>query len=801
MKFPLSWLKEYIKLDLPTGELSRILTMAGIEVDAILKEPFSFDKVVVGKVKAVQKHPNADKLCVATVFDGTHDYQVVCGALNCREGMKTAFAVIGATLTDAEGKPFKIKNTKIRGVESFGMLCSSSELNLPEANHDGIIELPESAKEGTELSELFSDSVFEVAITPNLGHCANLIGIARELSAATNEPYTIPKVHVKEDLGEPIQNLAKVEVLDKAKCPRYTCRVIKNVKIGPSPAWLKKRIEAAGLRSINNVVDITNYILIETGHPLHAFDYDKLAGHQIIVRSATEGERFVTLDGKERILNKENLLICDRDNPVALAGVMGGLNSEVSDNTVNVLLESAYFTPVNIRRSSKQSGLITDASQHFVRGTDPNNCPYALDRATMLIQEIADGKVASGIIDIKEGPFVEKTLNCRLKRVNDVLGLQLSLGEVESIFQRLGFSPKSNNLDVITVKVPTNRVDITGEIDLVEEVARIYGYDNFTRHPAVFHASTLPHSPIFLFERQIRTRLIAEGLQEFLTCDLIGPTLLSYIEENAIPKDSIIQVLNPTSIEQSALRPSLLPGLLQVVKYNIDHQNRNIAGFEIGKIHFKVGEQYKEQSVAGIILTGENHPQNWGVTASSYDFYDIKGVVETILKELGIDNVRFKENALNMFHTGRQAAVFVGTLAVGSIGEIHPTLQRRLDITQRIYYAELNLHDLFQVKKELFKFEELPIYPSSERDWTITLAEETPILDVFDIINKGGSRYLEEVTLLDIYRSDKLGKERKNATFHFVYRDRSKTIEQEVVDAEHERLTKQVLNALGKVVI
>lgn len=800
MKLPLSWLKEYTTLTQPPIEIAKSLTMAGMEVESIEKAALSFQQVVVGLVQAVEKHPNADKLCVATVTDGKDSFQVVCGAPNCRAGLKTAFAKLGAILMDEEGKQFKIKNTKIRGIESFGMLCSAKELKVSDAD-DGILELPPHLEPGLDLSDYFTDVVFEVAITPNLGHCASIIGAARELSAVNNEKMHYPKVEVKEDLGKSIQEFAKVKVIDTEGCPRYTCRVIRDVKVGPSPEWLKNRLEACGLRSINNVVDITNYVLLEMGHPLHAFDFDKLKGGQIIVRSAQEGEQFTTLDEKERKLTTSNLLICDAERPVAIAGVMGGMNSEVGNDTVNVLLESAYFDPKKIRKSSRQLGLLSDASKHYERGTDPNNLAYVLDRATMLIQSLADGKVASGIIDVKARDFPKKVIRCRLSRVNALLGSHFGLSEVEGIFRRLGFEVLSDNQEVLTVTVPTYRNDILVEVDLVEEVARIYGYENFTAESPKFHESQIPHAPIFLFEREMRSRLMALGLQEFLTCDLISPTILDTIEDQNINPESIVHVLNPTSIDQSVLRPSMLPGLLQLVKYNIDHQNHDISGFEIGKIHYKKEDQYKEQSVAGVILSGKSRPHHWEFKPYDLDFYDLKGIVESILKELGIDNIRFKENALSTFHSGRQAAIFAGTLAVGSLGEVHPKIQRKIDVPQRILYAELNLHDLFQVRKDEFKMVELPFYPGSERDWTLTLDEETPISEVLDKIQLIRSDVLEKVSILDVYRSDKLGNKRKNVTFNFLYRDREKTISQETVDAEHDRVTKEVLNALGKVVI
>jgi phenylalanyl-tRNA synthetase beta chain len=845
MKIPLSWLRDYIDLDLAPTQIANILTSAGLEVDDVETTSPGFEKVIVGEVTHVEKHPNADKLCVATVSNGGETFQVVCGAPNCRAGLKTAFAVVGAVLKDEKGQPFKVKHAKLRGVESAGMLCSSEELGLGNES-DGIIEFADHIKVGTDIAEMYADVIFNISLTPNLNYCSSVIGVARELSAMTGKPFKLPSVHFKEAESEQIQQLVDVKVEDSEGCPRYACRMIKDVQIQSSPDWIKNRLLAAGIRPINNIVDITNYILIESGHPLHAFDYDKLEGHGIIVRSAKEGERFVTLDEKERKLEAGDLLICDKKNPIALAGIMGGLNSEVGETTKNVLLEAAYFHPGRIRKTSKHLGLQTEASRRFERGADPNGVLFALDRAAVLLTEIAGGKVAKGVVDVKATHFPEKTIACRLTRINNILGTQLSVSEVETIFKHLKFVHKWDGKDTFNVTIPTYRVDVGAEIDLIEDVARVYGYNNISRTASPYFPSTIPNSPLYLFEREIRSRLIAEGLQEFITCDLIGPTLSGIVKEHLyrplvenshldcaktpglscckggnigqydplcsslnpggfratpngnfqleagmMPPEAIISVLNPTSIEQSILRTSLLPGLLQLVKYNIDHQNHNVSGFEIGRIHFKEGDQYKEQTVLGIVLTGKNAPHSWEHPSHDVDFFDLKGILENLF-QIGIHNVTFKPSQFAVFHSGRQAFIHVNNQEIGSIGEIHPMVQRRLDVTQRIQFVELNLQAMLQLRKTGSLMQELPLYPCSERDWTMTVKEETPIQDTLESIQKTASKLLEKVFLLDVYRSDKLGKGNKNVTLRFVYRDNEKTISQEVVEAEHKRIIDKI---------
>jgi phenylalanyl-tRNA synthetase beta chain len=644
------------------------------------------------------------------------------------------------------------------------------------------------------------DSVFEISLTPNLGHCSSVVGVARELAAATGASVVLPTTVLKEDKTLPIADLVSVQVEEPELCPRYACRMIKGLKVGPSPEWLKSRLEACGLRSVNNVVDVTNYVLLEMGQPLHAFDADKLYPSldrcAIIVKSASEGQSFTTLDGKARILNEKDLMICDAVQPVALAGIMGGADSEVTDSTTNVLLESAWFSPGAVRRTSKKLGLMTDASKRFEREIDPNNVVAALDRATSLMQQVAGGNICKGLIDKCAQPPVEKEIACRLSRVNKLLGTQLGVSEIETCFQRLTLGSHWDGQDTFRVRIQTYRNDLKEEVDLIEEVARIYGYDNIRKETTKFSVSDLPHASSFLNEREMRQRLVGEGLQEFLTCDLIGPSIQQIVSENGLQSDAAVHVLNHTSVEQSVLRTSLLPGLLQVVKYNWDHQNPNINGFEIGRIHFKNGEEYIEQSVAGIILSGKSRPHHWDVKPLDYDFFDLKGIIENILCELKIGDAAFKATALSAFHPGRQAGIFVGPLEIGSFGEVHPAVQRRLDVPQRILFAEINLHELFQYRKKDGKMQQIPLYPGSERDWTLTLKDDVPIAAVIDAVYAEPSALLTDFSLLDVYQSDKLGKGLKNVTFRFFYRDSTKTIAQEAVDAEHARIVANATRSL-----
>ena len=797
MKFPLSWLREFVETKLNPQQLAKALTSLGIEVDNVETVGGGFSGVVVAKVISTAPHPDADKLCVATVEDGTETLQVVCGARNCRPGLKTALACIGATLTDEEGETFKIKKGKLRGVESFGMLCAADELGL-SGHADGIIEFSDHLKEGTDVASLYADTIFEVSLTPNLGHCLCLTGIAREVAAFEKLPLKLPTSSVKEEGKNPV----RVTIENRKECPRYACRVIDGVQVGPSPDWMQKRLLESGLRPLNNVVDITNYVLLEGGHPLHAFDLKKLASPEVIVRLAHPGESLETLDGKERVLTEEMLVIADTKQLLAIAGVMGGASSEVQAGTSTVLLESAYFRPGSVRKTAKALGVSTEASRRFERGADPQAVLKALDRAAALMAELAGGTVQGGAIDCREKEFTPLILACRLSRVNGLLGTALSVNEVESLLIRLFFVSTFDGQDTFTVHVPTYRTDVAAEIDLIEEVARLYGYDHIPRAVSRATTSTLTHAPIFLFENEVREKIIAEGLQELLTCDLIGPALLEKIHSAFDPK-RFVTIMNPTSIEQSILRISLMPGLLEVAQRNVDRNNHSLKGFEIGRTHFNTEDFYKEQTVLGLVLTGLSDPSYFDPKSRQVDFYDLKGIIENLLVSLGIIGFTFTPSHLPELHPGRQAVVSVPVsggkkIEVGSLGEVHPAVARRLDVSQKLYFAELNLHDLFAVRPPPAKMEPLQLYPNSERDWTVTVKEELPWQKIIHAIGSTPSPSLGSVQLIDIFRSEKIGKEKKNVTLRLTYRDPERTLAQEEVDREHARLLQTALAQLGE---
>ncbi|HSX12393.1 MAG TPA: phenylalanine--tRNA ligase subunit beta [Rhabdochlamydiaceae bacterium] len=643
---------------------------------------------------------------------------------------------------------------------------------------------------------LGSDTVFEISLTPNLSHCMCVVGVARELAAFLNGKIQRHMIRFKEDPHVLIGSKIAVSIEDAESCHRYSCRLVQEVKVGPSPDWLKNELEKCGVRSVNNVVDIGNYVMLEFGQPLHMFDYDKIAGNKIRISSKVKGS-LVTLDDIERAIPEGALMICDEKRPLAFAGIMGGKFSSVVETTERVLIEAAYFSPTSIRKTSKQLGLRTESVQRFERGIDPQGTLIALERAAELLEKAAGGSVAKGELDKIEKRYVPKVLDCRISRANKLLGTHLSIGEIASYFERLEIKVEAEKADRLTVSIPSYRQDLNHEIDLIEEIARLYGYQNLVpAAPPKHTSSTLTDAPLYLIEKEVREKLIAQELQEFLTCNLISPKLAKLTLEKAFPGLEEIPVLHPRSIDQSILRSSLLPSLLQIVQLNLAFFNKNISGFEVGRIHFKDKDKYVEQAAVGILLTGSASPHHFSSKSRPVDFYDLKGHVENLLETFGIDLPIFERSHLQNFHPGRQCRVKVKDIFIGALGEVHPRHLAELNIEERVYYAELNLHDLLSVKRKSIKMQPLPVYPGSERDWTVTIKDELPIDLISHAIRQVSSPYLEQIELLDLYKSEKIGKDRKNVTLRFFYRDKQKTMEFEEVEKEHARLLAEVAQKL-----
>jgi len=800
MKVPLHWLKEYLPLTQSVEEISEALTSMGLEVEGTEKRSLPFEGVVVAKITAVSPHPNADRLRIATVHDGNDLLQIVCGATNCRPGIKTALAKIGAVLTDADGKKITIKKSKLRDVESYGMLCAAEELGLPHSS-EGILELSEELLEGTNLQDLYSEVILDLSLTPNLGHDLSLIGIARELSAKFALPLRHPKTHVKEDPSRPIGNTLKLDIDAPELCHHYSCRLLRGVRVAPSPEWLKSRLEAAGQKSVNNLVDIGNFVMLETGQPLHIFDADTITNHHLRVTTADKEGSLTLLNETPCTFLKGTLLITDAEKPLAIAGVMGGISSAVSPTTTTIVIESAHFAPSSIRATSKSLGLRSESSYRFERNIDQGGIIHALERAAGLIEDIAGGIADTGILEICSHPVSSRTITCRVGRLNQFLGLQLSQNEVTTLLKRLFMTVSPSDNDLLRVTVPSFRNDLNIEEDLFEEVAKLYGYNNIPKTAARHVSAPFGDAPLFLFEEKVRALMVREGLQECLCCDLISPTEAKLTLEKGMEEASLIHVLHPSSIDQSVLRPSLLPGCLRIARFNQDHGSHHLYSFEIGKIHFREKGHFKERLMTAILLKGLSAPYHFSPKTRSVDFLDLKGIVENLFTSLKIPQPHFEPSHLHSFHPFRQAKLKIGEDCVGVLGEVHPKTLSLLEIKEPLFFAELDLHSMLQYTRKEHLYKEIALYPGSERDWTITVRDTTPLEFLLTTIKSCASTFLRDVYLLDIYQSDQLGPHKKNITLRFFYQDTAHTIQQETVDKEHAKLMQQVAEKISNSVL
>lgn len=785
MKVPISWLKEYIDIS-NLQEISDILTSLGIEVDGIIDETVHFSGVVVGFVRKVTAHPNADRLRIAEVFDGENSFQVVCGAPNCREGIFVAFAKIGACLTDAKGT-WSIKKSKIRDVESQGMLCSLKELRLGE-DHDGILELDETTL-GQDVKDLYADPVLEISLTPNLGHCMSVLGIARELSAALNRPLKKQPITLRALYGNPEMKL-------NIECPHlveeYHLVCVENIQVAPSPKWLVKRLELCGIRSVNNVVDVSNYVLLELGQPLHCFDFDQFSS-SIMTISQTKSDLFLTtLDQVERMLPQDHLAVFNGSQIVAVAGLIGEHQSSVSDLTKKIVIEAACFNPSYVRRAGKSLHLKTDAGYRFERGVDRGMVLSALELAVCLLESFG-GSATWSVCHLEEKK--RHIIQCSPKNMQKILGFSLSENEMIGLLKRLECTVEVQN-DSFFVEVPSYRNDLSQEVDLIEEIARLYGFKNIPRKVAKHYSAQLVESPLFSFETKVRTYLLQEGLQEFLTCDLISHSLAS-----VAPTTGLIHVLSPKSIDYSVLRPSLLPNLLQVAQKNYCQLLKDLAGFEVGKIHLEKEGVFCEQVEVGIILSGYKDPYHYHPRPKVVDFFDLKGIIENLLSCLHITDVVYKQSHHKSLFPGKQAQIQCKGRILGTFGQVHPSSLKEFGMDHEVYFAELHLDELAFASQKEVKVKALPIFPSSERDWTMTVKKETEAHFILAQIQSAAPSILEDVFVLDLFESETLGMDRKNITWRFVYRDLQKTLDITVVDQKHQKLMQIVAEKLSNCIL
>lgn len=786
MKVSLNWLKNYIDIsNYSPLDLKNILTNSGLEVEAIEEIGKSLEGFVVGEVVSKEKHPNADKLSVCKVNDGKEIHQVICGAPNVEAGQKIIFAPLGVVIP---GTGEKLKKAKIRGVESFGMICSEMELGLGE-DHTGIVVLDNNAPVGVPVNEFLglNDFVFEIGITPNRPDALSHIGIARELSAITKKKFVFPKIDFDES-EERIEKYLKVEIENEIDCPRYCARMVRNVKVKESPQWLKNYLTNVGIRPINNIVDVSNFVMLELGQPLHTFDARLIDGGKIIVKNAEDNEKFVTLDGKERILDSSMLMICDAVKKIAIAGVMGGANSEISENTKDVIIESAYFNPKSIRRTSKKLGLSTESSYRFERGVDYKNTLIAANRAAQLIAELAGGEIVGGYIDENPVKFEDVEVELRVSRTNKILGIELSREIISDILQRLGIQVQKSNGDVLICTIPSFRPDLTREIDLIEEVARIYGYDKIPGDSRINFEISIDKIQQRL-EDKIREILTGYGLYE-----VMNNTLLSEDEANFDNLKSV-KILNPISQELSHLRPSLIPGLLKTVALNHRFSEHDLQLYEIGRVMIARKEKvsgvddYLELERLGICLTGKLVDKNWKENAIASDIFYLKGIVEALLEKLALENVNFTSYyaSENEFYS-IEIKTFIGKTYIGSLYKMNENYLKKFDIEKPVYVAEFDLGLLRSLPKSMVVFKRLSNYPKIERDISFFVDNEVPYEKIEKLIWNSADKLLINVYLFDLYFDPKKS-DKKSLAIRLEFQSYEKTLTAEEVDTRVNKIT------------
>ncbi|MGA1842491.1 MAG: phenylalanine--tRNA ligase subunit beta [bacterium] len=794
-----TWLKDYIKVPFTAEELADKLTMVGLEVGGVSGFQRGLDLCKICQIKEIVPHPNADKLCLCNVDTGYHEISVVCGASNMKLGDKVPLALPGAS----PPKIGEIKRTKIRGVSSGGMLCSEWELGLGD-DRSGLMILPAEAPVGKDLADYFniSDKVLDLDITPNRSDCLSHLGIAREIAAMTGETAKLPEIRFPEE-GEAIDNLIEIRIADPDLCFRYVARIITGVTIGPSPSWLAARLESVDIRSINNVVDVTNYVLMETGQPLHAFDYDLIQDKKIIVRPANPKEAFITLDGVERDLDSSMLMIADAGRSIALAGIMGGMESEVTENTKNVLIESALFNPKNTRKTSRKLGLSTEASQRFERGIDPEGVLASANRAVQLILQTAGGKAAKGAVDVYPKRIEKNPIQLRVKRVNMVLGLDLSGDKISGILKNLSFKPLSRRNEEITFLPPSFRQDIFQEEDLIEEVARFYGYD---RIPTTLPAGGIPAGEKLSKNQSIETItreiLVGAGLYEVINFSFTKKLIFDNIkigvnEEISVP----VKIQNPLTEEYDSLRPSVVPGLIQNIAFNLSRQNPDLKIFELSTCFFPSAEKTTrtiERKRLGIAMVGQKQNRSWRIPERYVDYYDLKGLLELLLEGMGIRNYRFEEVTVPWLDEETSIQIMDNDLRFGILGQLSNNVKDVFDMKRPAFVAELDFDHLVKLARPgRYKFQAIPKFPPVLRDLAVVIDDFITYKQVIDLIREEGGELLKDVLLFDIYVGPQIPKGKKSLAFSLTYRSDMRTLTDEKVNDVHQQIFDRLNFELG----
>jgi phenylalanyl-tRNA synthetase beta chain len=769
--------------------------MAGLEVEAVEPHLFGLERVVAGRIESVKQHPKAEHLQVCKVLIPEGTYSVVCGAQNVDEGLIVPFALDGARLADGS----EIHSADIHGVFSQGMLCSEWELGLGE-DASGIMVLDSGLVPGTPLSEALelADTILDIGVTPNRGDCLSVAGVAREVAALFGAAWSLPSVRLK-DIGPPVETLASVTIEDPDLCPRYAARIVQNVTIRPSPIWLRHRLEAQGVRAINNIVDITNFVMMEMGQPLHAFDYHRLDGHCIVVRRARPNETFVTLDGQDHQLQKDMLLICDASRGVALAGIMGGLNSEITPQTNTVLLESAYFQPTATRRTAKTLGLSTESSYRFERGTDPDGVIIALDRAVQLMVELGDGEAARGHLDIYPSPIQREPIPLRVTKTNRFLGLRLSSKEIRQFLESIQLHVRNADEDTLVVDPPSFRPDLTREVDLMEEVARLGGYDRIPSASPTARLATATPAEDQVIRQQAKQTLNSLGFCEIVSYSFINPKAVELLRLADVDRRRrLLPLRNPLSEDQAVMRTTLVPGMLETAAENQRQNNFDLRLFELSKVFFPMEDQELPEERFNLcgLLSGLRRPAGWSEPAVTVDFFDIKGAVETLFFSLGISDIRWSTAPLASYLRPEASAhILVSNTYLGELGQIHPRVMQAFDLKPPVYLFDIDFDLLLEKAVSIRKFQPLPRFPVVNRDLAIVVSNSVAAQDLLDYMEKSRPEYVECITLFDQYRGDQLAADNKSIAFRITYRSAERSLTDLEVNEIHTKFSQKVINA------
>ncbi len=798
MLVSLRWLQDYIDIDVSADELAKLLTMAGLEVDSVEETSPGFSGVVVSKVLSVKPHPNSDKLSLCEVTTGKETFPIVCGAPNVSEGILSPLAKVGAEIPGG----YTIKRSKLRGETSEGMLCSEEELGIGD-DASGIMILPDTLSLGEDLATALDlkDVVLDVAITPNRSDCLSIIGIAREIAALTGKKLRYPEITFAET-EEDVAAVTSVEILDPHLCPRYTARIIKNITVKPSPSWMRLRLEAVGLRAINNIVDVTNFVMMEFGQPLHAFDFRYLEEGRIRVRGADEGEEFVSLDEKTRILSSDTLMICDGVKPVAVAGIMGGLNSEVVDDTETVLLESAYFNPSSIRKSSRGLGMSTDAAFRFERGIDPEGVLRASDRAAQLIADLSGGTICRGCIDqypLKIKPV--KDIPLRVEKVGEIIGTEVAKEKIVNILESLEMTVKEDKDNTCLVTPPTFRVDIEREIDLVEEISRILGYEHIpVTLPAVSGGTEMGNKKSSL-ESKVREILNGGGFTEVINYSFTTPESVNVLGLEAHDEGRRFVVLrDPLSEDISVMRTGLVYGLLDTMRKNINLGNPDLRLFEMGKIFIgkKTGELPDERERLGGLIAGLRYEEAWHTAEEQADFYDLKGCLENLFSELKIYNISYDSDCgVSFLHPARSCMIKADDTILGFVGEIHPQVLEKMDLKDRAVVFELDFSCLVELFSEAMQYREIPRFPSTSRDVAFLVDETITSGAMISMVLDTNEELLENVRVFDVYKGKGISAGMKSLAIRFTYRSSLKTLTDSEVNEAHTKIVEKIVALTG----